>query len=62
MLGRSIHEYTSATGYAGGKSADKEGRVCYHNMQSVADYGKLGKRLFIDKRNNNDNNNDINTW
>ena len=43
MLGRSIHEYTSATGYAGGKSADKEGRVCYHNMQSVADYGKLGK-------------------
>jgi len=42
MLGRSIHEYTSATGYAGGKSADKEGRVCYHNMQSVADYGKLG--------------------
>lgn len=29
-------------GYAGGKSTDKEGRVCYHNFQGVADYGKLG--------------------
>jgi hypothetical protein len=33
---------TSATGYAGGSKTDKEGRVCYHNFQGVADYGKLG--------------------
>mmetsp|Transcript_54188 Transcript_54188/g.131488 ORF Transcript_54188/g.131488 Transcript_54188/m.131488 type:complete len:292 (-) Transcript_54188:134-1009(-) len=42
ILGRDIHQFTSAAGYAGGKSADKEGRVCYHNFQGVADYGKLG--------------------
>jgi len=42
MLGRGPSQYTSAAGYAGGKSADKEGRVCYHNFQGVADYGKLG--------------------
>ena len=42
ILGRDEHEYTSAAGYAGGKSTDKEGRVCYHNFQSIADYGKLG--------------------
>lgn len=42
LLGRNDHELTSAAGYAGGKSTDKEGRVCYHNMQFVADYGKLG--------------------
>ena len=42
ILGRGPSQYTSAAGYAGGKSADKEGRVCYHNFQGVADYGKLG--------------------
>lgn len=42
MLGRTPLQYTSAAGYAGGKSTDKEGRVCYHNFQGVADYGKLG--------------------
>lgn len=42
LLGRGDKELTSLTGYAGGKSTDKEGRVCYHNFQSVADYGKLG--------------------
>jgi len=42
MLGRGPHELTSATGYAGGKNTDKEGRVCYHNIMSIADYGKLG--------------------
>lgn len=42
MLGRDVHQFTSAAGYAGGKSTDKEGRVCYHNFQGVADYGKLG--------------------
>jgi hypothetical protein len=41
-LGRSNQELTAYTGYAGGKSTDKEGRVCYHNRQGVADYGKLG--------------------
>lgn len=41
-LKRSDAELTSRTGYAGGKSTDKEGRVCYHNLLSVADYGKLG--------------------
>mmetsp|Transcript_24675 Transcript_24675/g.50650 ORF Transcript_24675/g.50650 Transcript_24675/m.50650 type:complete len:190 (+) Transcript_24675:54-623(+) len=42
LLGRGDKELTSLTGYAGGRSTDKEGRVCYHNFQSVADYGKLG--------------------
>lgn len=42
ILGRAPNQYTSAAGYAGGKSTDKEGRVCYHNFQGVADYGKLG--------------------
>lgn len=26
----------------GGLKTDKEGRVCYHNFQGIADYGKLG--------------------
>lgn len=42
LLGRDDKGLTSLTGYAGGKSTDKEGRVCYHNFQSIADYGKLG--------------------
>lgn len=42
LLGRGDKDLTSRTGYAGGTSADKEGRVCYHNFQGVADYGKLG--------------------
>ena len=42
ILGRKPAQYTSAAGYAGGKSTDKEGRVCYHNFKGVADYGKLG--------------------
>ena len=42
LLGRSNRELTSVTGYAGGKAADSFGRVCYHNFQQVADYGKLG--------------------
>jgi peptide methionine sulfoxide reductase MsrA len=42
LLNRSDAELTSRTGYAGGKATDKEGRVCYHNLLSVADYGKLG--------------------
>jgi len=42
MLGREPSQYTSAAGYAGGKSTDGEGRVCYHNFSGIADYGKLG--------------------
>jgi peptide methionine sulfoxide reductase MsrA len=42
ILGRKDSELTSLTGYAGGFKTDSEGRVCYHNFQSIADYGKLG--------------------
>mmetsp|Transcript_28860 Transcript_28860/g.42748 ORF Transcript_28860/g.42748 Transcript_28860/m.42748 type:complete len:290 (+) Transcript_28860:42-911(+) len=42
LLRRNNEELTSFTGYAGGKSSDSEGRVCYHNLAGVADYGKLG--------------------
>lgn len=42
LLGRYDHQLTAAAGYAGGSATDKEGRVCYHNVQFVADYGKLG--------------------
>lgn len=42
ILGRNDHQLTSAAGYAGGSATDKEGRVCYHNFQRVADYGSLG--------------------
>jgi hypothetical protein len=42
LLGRSDRELTSLTGYAGGKSTDSFQRVCYHNFQQVADYGKMG--------------------
>lgn len=43
LLKRTPNQYTSRTGYAGGRSADDaQGRVCYHNFSSIADYGKLG--------------------
>jgi len=49
LLGRSGVEFTAVTGYAGGtrvasgKLAGPAGaKVCYHNSQGVADYGKLG--------------------
>jgi len=43
LLGRTVSQLTSLTGYAGGTTIDKElGGVCYHNFKSVADYGKLG--------------------
>jgi hypothetical protein len=42
LLGRNDHQLTSKAGYAGGKSTGSEGRVCYHNLMGVADYGKLG--------------------
>ncbi len=48
ILNRKDTELTSLTGYAGGTNGqkgggtDNEGRVCYHNFQSIADYGQLG--------------------
>jgi hypothetical protein len=42
LLNRKDSELTSRTGYAGGSKTDDEGRVCYHNFQGVADYGKFG--------------------
>jgi len=39
---RDDKDLTSRTGYAGGKLADSEGKVCYHNEGSIADYGELG--------------------
>jgi peptide methionine sulfoxide reductase MsrA len=50
ILGRGEREYTALAGYAGGTKlgADttrpdlKPRLVCYHNLQGVADYGKLG--------------------
>jgi len=50
LLGRGDDQLTALAGYAGGKQTgkdtnrpgNKEGLVCYHNLQGVADYGKLG--------------------
>jgi hypothetical protein len=42
LLGRNDRQLTSKAGYAGGKSTGSEGRVCYHNLQGIADYGRLG--------------------
>lgn len=42
LLGRDDHQLTAAAGYAGGKATGSQGRVCYHNLQGIADYGKLG--------------------
>jgi len=43
LLGRNGGTLSCKTGYAGGNGGtDKQGRVCYHNFQGIADYGKLG--------------------
>jgi len=42
MLGRTDKTLTSLTGYAGGTATGKDGLVCYHNFQSIGDYGRLG--------------------
>ena len=42
ILGRKDDQLTARTGYAGGNSGAVDGKVCYHNAASVADYGKLG--------------------
>ena len=42
LLERKDDQLTSKAGYAGGRSTGEGGKVCYHNFQSVADYGRLG--------------------
>ncbi|KAL7430786.1 hypothetical protein ACHAXH_002505 [Discostella pseudostelligera] len=42
ILLRSDMELTARAGYAGGKAGSMNGKVCYHNAQNIADYGKLG--------------------
>lgn len=42
ILNRSDEELTARTGYAGGKAAALDGKVCYHNGKGISDYGKLG--------------------
>ena len=42
LLHRSGDQLSAFAGYAGGTSAGKGGRVCYHNFMSVADYGDMG--------------------
>ena len=42
ILGRDDQTITALSGYAGGTKTDNNGRVCYHNLQFVADYGKYG--------------------
>ena len=42
VLQRGDSQLTSRAGYAGGKAVGDGGRVCYHNILSVADYGRLG--------------------
>lgn len=41
ILNREGAAITARTGYAGGNGTYK-GRVCYHNLEGVADYGDLG--------------------
>lgn len=41
-LQRNSLQATVATGYAGGLGTSADGKVCYHNKDGVADYGKLG--------------------
>lgn len=42
LLNRSDEDITARSGYAGGNSGAKDGKVCYHNAAQVSDYGSLG--------------------
>jgi len=42
ILGRDGKTYTSVAGYAGGTKIGEESKVCYHNMNSDSDYGRMG--------------------
>lgn len=50
ILGRADDQITSRTGYAGGKAGAIDGKVCYHNAQNIADYGKLGHAEVVNVR------------
>jgi len=50
ILGRSPDKVTSRAGYAGGKLGMKDGKVCYHNLAQVSDYGKLGHAEVVSLR------------
>eukprot|EP00581_Thalassiosira_minuscula_P019514 CAMPEP_0183719298 /NCGR_PEP_ID=MMETSP0737-20130205/12304_1 /TAXON_ID=385413 /ORGANISM="Thalassiosira miniscula, Strain CCMP1093" /LENGTH=297 /DNA_ID=CAMNT_0025949013 /DNA_START=94 /DNA_END=987 /DNA_ORIENTATION=- len=50
ILGRSDDQITSRAGYAGGKAGALDGKVCYHNAQNIADYGKLGHAEVVSMR------------
>eukprot|EP00585_Thalassiosira_rotula_P012974 CAMPEP_0196132692 /NCGR_PEP_ID=MMETSP0910-20130528/2202_1 /TAXON_ID=49265 /ORGANISM="Thalassiosira rotula, Strain GSO102" /LENGTH=322 /DNA_ID=CAMNT_0041392317 /DNA_START=74 /DNA_END=1042 /DNA_ORIENTATION=- len=50
ILGRADDELTSRAGYAGGKAGASNGKVCYHNAQNIADYGKLGHAEVVSMR------------
>ena len=41
-LARRGAEISATSGYAGGTRLGDKSRVCYHNMQQLADYGALG--------------------
>jgi len=41
-LSRGGDQISAVSGYAGGTKLGSGDRVCYHNMQQLADYGKLG--------------------
>lgn len=42
-MGRTTDELTSYAGYGGARaSVGKEGKLCYHNMRGISDYGKAG--------------------
>ena len=42
LLKRADLELSSRCGYAAGSLLGENGKVCYHNLRGVADYGKLG--------------------
>jgi peptide methionine sulfoxide reductase MsrA len=50
LLGRTDDQITSRAGYAGGNAGAIDGKVCYHNAQNIADYGKLGHAEVVNVR------------
>jgi peptide methionine sulfoxide reductase MsrA len=42
LLKRADLELSSRCGYAAGNRLGADGKVCYHNLRGIADYGKLG--------------------
>ncbi|KAJ1635309.1 hypothetical protein T492DRAFT_588570 [Pavlovales sp. CCMP2436] len=50
LLKRPDLELSSRCGYAGGTRLGAGGKVCYHNVRGVADYGKLGHAEAVSMR------------